>query len=517
MFIIVELVIFPLGCGVTLDICTVALFPQGSLRERLTFLTHAPLTSAFYHWVLGTMFMCVSSGLTCGLRVSHPVSRYQFAVLLAGFRTCLRPGALWFIKDPQDQNFHPIREILDRPALTHVRKLVLSGLMYGLVIMCSVGTIATILRIFSKTIMPFRWKLRYVSHDSRQNNRLTRDSREPLSVVPVDLVFLHLVLPYTLQYFRPRKFLKQHSGHVWKFLASRLRLSSYMFGDPYPKEERTGSWPFVNKGSLSGTFRRVPNSDNVALLKDQPSTVEVTEEGVPINAQEAYLMMQQDIEAARSKRNIRDDYYVAYIPPYFRYRVFTFVASIWILCSVAVAAAFVVPILIGRGFFALFFENHMHDGYSFVAGFYLLWMCVLVSSAIDRMERHRQRRGGDEERADLALYFAKRSLLWMAQAAYMAFMLGVLIPTLVAVVVELYLILPARHTLNPEMRPKIRIVDMWALGLIYTKVLLRIQRMQVRGDIARGIDSVSLFERSAGSLYERVLRFVAMDGPTWTQ
>lgn len=61
MFIIVELVIFPLGCGVTLDICTVALFPQGSLRERLTFLTHAPLTSAFYHWVLGTMFMCVYS------------------------------------------------------------------------------------------------------------------------------------------------------------------------------------------------------------------------------------------------------------------------------------------------------------------------------------------------------------------------------------------------------------------------------------------------------------------------
>lgn len=87
--------------------------------------------------------------------------RYQFAVLLAAFRTCLRSGALWFIKDPQDQNFHPIREILDRPALVHIRKLIVSGFMYGFVIACSVGTVSAILRVFSQTIMPFRWKLRY--------------------------------------------------------------------------------------------------------------------------------------------------------------------------------------------------------------------------------------------------------------------------------------------------------------------------------------------------------------------
>lgn len=74
----------------------------------------------------------------------------------------MRTGALWFIKDPQDQNFHPIREILDRPALVHIRKLIVSGFMYGFVIACSVGTVSAILRIFSRTIMPFRWKLRYV-------------------------------------------------------------------------------------------------------------------------------------------------------------------------------------------------------------------------------------------------------------------------------------------------------------------------------------------------------------------
>ena len=56
-FIIIELVIFPLGCGVMLDVCTVWLFPDGSFRSRAAFLMYAPLTAVFYHWVLGTMFM----------------------------------------------------------------------------------------------------------------------------------------------------------------------------------------------------------------------------------------------------------------------------------------------------------------------------------------------------------------------------------------------------------------------------------------------------------------------------
>jgi len=58
-FIIIELIIFPLGCGVILDLCTIWFFPEVSLRARLVFLQYAPLTATFYHWVVGTMFMFV--------------------------------------------------------------------------------------------------------------------------------------------------------------------------------------------------------------------------------------------------------------------------------------------------------------------------------------------------------------------------------------------------------------------------------------------------------------------------
>lgn len=159
-FIFIELVTFPLGCGIVLDICTVWLFPEASLVSRVVFFSQAPLTAMFYHWVAGTMFMYVV--LYWLKRLSNLVipTRYSFAVLLSGCRSIMRPGAMWFIKDPQDQNSHPIRDILDRPTFTQLRKIFVSGLMYAFVVACVVGSVAGLLLVGSKSIMPFRWKNR---------------------------------------------------------------------------------------------------------------------------------------------------------------------------------------------------------------------------------------------------------------------------------------------------------------------------------------------------------------------
>ena len=59
VFILIELVLFPLGCGVMLDLCTLHLFPDTTITTRLTFFKYAPVTATFYHWMIGTMFMSV--------------------------------------------------------------------------------------------------------------------------------------------------------------------------------------------------------------------------------------------------------------------------------------------------------------------------------------------------------------------------------------------------------------------------------------------------------------------------
>ena len=323
--------------------------------------------------------------------------------------------------------------------------------------------------------------------------------------MPVDLLFLHLVLPYTMQYCRPRKALKQIGTHIWKALAARLRLSSYMFGERHPEEEYTPRWwyqriftpkviprsQFLELGD--GTFRRVPNRDNIVLVKDVPVTALVDRDGKAINEEQARIIAAQDAEAVKNKRIVKDDYTVVYLPPNFRYRVMTFIFVVWTLGSIMLTLTLAAPILLGRLFFGLFTSNEVHDGYAYIAGFYLLWGCYLVANSIDRMDKRRQRRGGIQPRAQWPLYIMKRSILWVAQTSYMAVFLGVVIPTLLALVMEFYLVRPLRSITRPPPEHRIRIVDMWALGLLYSKIFMRVLRMQPNNDIIKGIDQVRHF------------------------
>ncbi|KDQ26811.1 hypothetical protein PLEOSDRAFT_1066099 [Pleurotus ostreatus PC15] len=461
-FIIIELVAFPLGCGIVLDLCTVWLFPTTSLVARATYFFQAPLTAMFYHWVAGTVFM------------------YSFAILLSSCRNIMRPGAMWFIKDPQDQNSHPIRDILDRPALTQLRKISVSGLMYSFVVVCVVSSVAGLLVLGRRSIMPFRLK-----------------TREPLSSVPIDLIFLHLVLPYTMHYFRPRKTLKALTTSLWRALAKRLRLSSYFFGGRYLAEEYTNKnflAYFVEPADLlnkeaqwAGGLRRVPATDHIALPRDMRATAAVNEAGEPIDDFNKELIATQNAEAARANRSVKDDYTVVYLPPGFRYRLFAFIAILWTLGSLCLGVGVAFPIALGRGFFHLFVPYELHDGYSLIVGFYLLWGCYLFGRAIDKLDKRRQRRGDEGPRADLRVLILKRGLLWVLKITYIIIFLGFVIPTLVSIVMDLYLILPVRLLVNPSLSPTIRIVDAWALGLLYTKIALFTQRIGPDAPINQGL------------------------------
>ncbi|KAG5640450.1 hypothetical protein DXG03_008621 [Asterophora parasitica] len=464
-FIFIELVTFPLCCGVVLDLCTVWLFSEANFASRAAFFVQAPLTATFYHWVAGTMFM------------------YAFAVLLSGCRAVMRSGAMWFIKDPQDQNAHPIRDILDRPTLTQLRKICVSGVLYSCVVACAVGSVAGLLLLGNKSIMPIRWK-----------------NRAPLSNVPIDLLFLHLVLPYTMHYFRPKRALRDFATVIWKALAHQLRLTSYFFGGRHPAEERSNRWnvfsfskPSEESTIADGTLRRVPATDNMALPRDMRATVGVTETGEPVDEEARILMEEQNAEMDKAKRSIADDFEIVYIPPLFRYRIFLFIALLWVIGAILLGLVVALPILIGRRVFELFTPRDIHDGYSLIVGFYLLWGFFLVGSAIDRLDRQQRRDrilSGERARADLPVLVMKRGLLWVAKSGYMALCLGVVIPTLISFVIDLYIILPIRFTLDPGMTPRIRVVDTWALGLLYVKIALHATRIQPPNRISRGIQHI---------------------------
>lgn len=329
------------------------------------------------------------------------------------------------------------------------------------------------------------------------------DHSEPLSDVPIDLLFLHVLLPYTLRFFRPRKFVRKTSVKIWKYLCAQLCLTSYMFGGRQPEEElgvsHSSRWALRSPGDevvegaqhFHGSYRRVPNNDNVAVPRDMRATARVDITGLPVDDEARRLIMAQDAEAEKAKRNPKDDYTVVYIPPHFQYRIGLFIFALWVIGCVFITTAVSMPILLGRAVFNLFTRRQMHDGYAFLAGSYTLWGCWVVGHTLDRMEKRRQRRGTDEARGNWPLYFLKRSILWLAKISYIVFFIGIVIPALIGFVVELYMIMPIRLSLNPDLVPNIRVADMWALGIIYAKIILHAQRLRPLNRITAGFNHVS--------------------------
>lgn len=303
-----------------------------------------------------------------------------------------------------------------------------------------------------------------------------------------------------MHYFRPKRAIKHLATIVWKYLSKKFRLTSYFFGDNCPEEQYTPRRWFgagINDSELSsrrdGTFRRVPATDNLALPRDMRATARVTETGVPYDKEAEELVKVQNAEALKAKRDVNLDYRVVYIPPSFRYRIFAFILSMWVIGAVVLGVSVALPVTLGRSVFGFFTPREVHDGYSLILGFYLLVACYLCGRAVDRLDKRRQRRSPEGPRADLRILVMKRGFLWLAKISFMIVTLGILLPILVTLVMDLYVILPIRLALDPTLNPKIKIVDAWALGLLYVKIAFHVHRIQPHTRISRGLQHVNRY------------------------
>lgn len=73
----------------------------------------------------------------------------------------------------------------------------------------------------------------------------------------------------------------------------------------------------------------------------------------------------------------------------------------------------------------------------------------------------------------------------------MLFSLGLVIPILISLVMDFYVVLPIRLVMNPELKPRIRIVDAWAIGLLYAKIGIHAHRLQDPTLVMRGLNNIA--------------------------
>lgn len=132
-----EVVFCPLLCGWWLDICALELH-NSSLKDQRKFFAESPWTSSFLHWFIGMLFM------------------HGFASFIGVLREIMRKNTLWFFRDPNDPEFHPLKLMLEMSIPKYVRRILLINVMYGVLVVMGVWLPAKTICSYFPTVLPFK-------------------------------------------------------------------------------------------------------------------------------------------------------------------------------------------------------------------------------------------------------------------------------------------------------------------------------------------------------------------------
>ncbi|KAG0317227.1 hypothetical protein BGZ99_006435 [Dissophora globulifera] len=479
-FVAVEMIVFPLFCGTVIGLSTLPLFKGATLASRIAFYRSSPNSWLIVHWLVGTAFM------------------FNFSYFIGYCRGIVRPGVMWFIRDPEDHTFHPVREILERPFMQQLAKLCSGAAMYFTLIVVGITTTIHCVNLLFKDVLPLRWPV-----------------EEPISDLPIDLLIFHLIFPLTVRYLNPMNQIKSLIKNWWRTLVHWLRLSSFMYASegqryydeeghivyrswkawllrwlpPIPglsddaNSETVGSGEELDIGApvifvRDGSLLRVPNTDRIFHLKGRHVLVPVDEYGNalnPIDDLPAEVDPMVDMQTRRRDGLVdpKENTVIVYAPPHFKQRVGVFVVVLWTTVSMAMVLAALAPIVTGRAIFRLKMERPVHDIYSFLAGVYFLrgfWFILHWSTA--KVQKIASQ--GLQPISFKAQLRAVWGLCWLAaKVVYFGVTFGVILPFILGIMVELFVILPVRTAIDdPDMG--IILVLNWAVGLLYLKIIHRV-------------------------------------------
>lgn len=484
LIISIEMIAFPLYCGLLLDVALLPLFGQVTIMSRLNFLLASPNTSLFVHWFVGTCYMfhfalfvsmcrkIMRNGVLCGLKVNSFVKSFANHHLLD------------FIRDPDDPTFHPVRDVLERSVSTQLRKIAFSALVYGaLVILCLGGVVWGIYFSF-ENIFPIHWS-----------------SNEPVLEFPVDLLFYNFLMPLAVKFFNPSVGLNKMYNWWFRKCARALRLSHFLFDKRKEDEEghhvrRTWKdWLSRKQGDIKkpvigddrrllaedrdtevfflrdGRYVLTPASDQVRIPKGVNTFLEVDENGTRTDG------LPDSDQGLHSSKN--DMFSIVYIPPFFRVRISIFILLIWVFAATTGVCITIIPLVFGRLVFASLIPNHrrMNDIYAFSIGLYLIggsfyalvhYRNVLTSLRISLTPKP------DSNIAAILRQTMVYSIR-LLRLVYTYFSFAILLPSLFSLVIEFYIVIPL-HTYfhSPLDSHIIHFIQDWTLGVLYIKMAGRL-------------------------------------------
>ncbi|KAI8063657.1 uncharacterized protein B0P05DRAFT_555187 [Gilbertella persicaria] len=442
-FILIELIVFPTVCGFLLDLATLPLF-NGSIESRYGFHLKSPYSSYFLHWFLGTGVL------------------FYFAIFITVCREIIRPGVMWFIRDPNDPQFHPVQEMVERPFPNLLHKISQSALIYSVMLVFGVGTVTYSLG-YTGMVFPLRLPF-----------------NTPLSTLAIDLLMIQFLMPPLMRLIKPRDYSKKVLDLWWHMACRQLRLTSFMFNERKPDEEGR----FVYRTWKAWLTRQVPQlpEDDVAIQEGdvifQPDGMFLRVpkyDSVPVDPKRRMLVPVDPVSlealdeqergrlhpAAADTMDESQSTVVVYAPPRFKQRLIVFLLYMWFSISLLTCSVTVVPLLVGRGLFYYWLApgSPVNDLYSFGLGIY-----VMVGIAILIRWIH------DAYLTPNMMTYIKDKLTKLAKFCYLSVTLGMWIPFLLGVAVDLFVFMPIRSS-NTDTGLVIHVSQNWSFGVAYMSII----------------------------------------------
>ncbi|KAK7205218.1 hypothetical protein BZA70DRAFT_257849 [Myxozyma melibiosi] len=461
VIIAIELVVFPLFCGILLDVALLPLFDGASIASRWEFTLNHPFVSVFLHWFAGTCYM------------------FHFALFVSMCREIVRPGLLFFIRDPNDPNFHPIRDVLDRPVLMQLRKIIISAFIYcSLICICLGGVVYGLRCVVGGGILPIHWAW-----------------NGTMGEAPIELLMYQVFMAYLLKFFKPSGVVENSWEFFFRKAASVLRLTSFILGREVPLEQGKlifrspidwmlsffrdpqGIEPIRSADEINetasqvlflrdGEFVRAPSSDSVHLRKERHEFVVVNKDNRRLDGKED---TPEDLK----------DTTVVYTPPHFRVRIACLLAGIWMYATACGLFVTLGPLLLGREIFEAVTdpERPMNDVISFTFGAYIFCAAYMVGEFLVTNREHIRQKylklvhsfSHPQEfiRKIIGIYISAGKFVYVYAA------LGFVIPSLLGLTIELYIVIPLHLYYSAE-QPIIHVIQSWALGLLYCRGIYKI-------------------------------------------
>jgi hypothetical protein len=293
----------------------------------------------------------------------------------------MRPGVLWFIKDPNDPNFQAFREITTKPVFTQFRKVFLGTMLYGVVLFSTIGLAVQLILGYDAVVTYF-----LSSPTSLRIFPLRLEYFDTISELPFDLFFFQFAFPQIYAMMDPVTKFQWFVRTTFEQLSRFLRLSHFILGDPRIDEEsdyEEDDVPYRQRRGIARLGRRVrvepiegpnqSNEDDSEWEDEEESQEEIPRSPNKVRRELRYLRVpnRDNIEvipgqkmliwmkdsapvfgrANETPEQVQQNWTKVYAPNHFYKRVISFFFLQLLTLGVGVALLISIPVLSGRMLF----------------------------------------------------------------------------------------------------------------------------------------------------------------------